>query len=43
MILIALAGLCVLSVPLLGGNLGRLADLRCGVCGCRWPPSCCRS
>jgi uncharacterized protein DUF5317 len=28
MILIALAGLCVLSVPLTGGNLGRLASLR---------------
>jgi hypothetical protein len=28
MILIALAGLCMLSVPLTGGNLGRLASLR---------------
>lgn len=28
MILIALAALCVLSVPLRGGHLGRLADLR---------------
>ena len=28
MILIALAGLCLLSVPLTGGNLGRLASLR---------------
>jgi hypothetical protein len=28
MILIALAGLCVLSVPLAGGDLRRLADLR---------------
>jgi hypothetical protein len=28
MILIALAGLCVLSVPLFGGRLSRLADLR---------------
>jgi hypothetical protein len=28
MVLIALAALCVLSVPLCGGNLGRLAELR---------------
>ncbi len=28
MILIALAGLCLLSVPLTGGRLGRLADIR---------------
>jgi hypothetical protein len=28
MILIALAGLCLLSVPLTGGNLGRLASVR---------------
>jgi hypothetical protein len=28
MVLIALAGLCLLSVPLAGGNLGRLASLR---------------
>lgn len=28
MILIALAGVCVLSVPLLGGRLSRLAELR---------------
>ena len=28
MILIALAGLCLLSVPLTGGNLGRLVSLR---------------
>jgi hypothetical protein len=28
MILIALVGLCMLSVPLTGGNLGRLASLR---------------
>ena len=28
MILIALAGLCLLSVPLTGGRIGRLADIR---------------
>jgi purine-cytosine permease-like protein len=28
MVLIALAGLCVLSVPLRGGNLARLAEIR---------------
>ncbi len=28
MVLIALAALCVLTVPLLGGNLARLADIR---------------
>jgi hypothetical protein len=28
MVLIALAGLCLLSVPVMGGNLGRLASLR---------------
>ena len=30
MILIVLAGLCLLSVPLIGGNLGRLASIRFG-------------